>query len=149
VPFETVTEALVEDTLLQLERANLEDILLGETLVIRSDQATLRVTQTHHTATQLDTLEGGELSDVARTRDEDFGLGVGEGDATGGVACVEEWDHLEAVVDETVACGFGAGVGASPVGSFAGEDTDPLVTELLVCAEQVTDLATTGSLYKM
>ena len=41
MPLETLTLGLAQNTLLELELANLEDILLGETNIVASDQATL------------------------------------------------------------------------------------------------------------
>ena len=86
------------------------------------------------------------MSNVSRAGDEDFGLGVGEGDTARDVAGVHVGDHLEAVVDQTVTGGFGASVGTSPGWTLAGEDTDPFVAELLVGTEEETDFATSSSL---
>jgi len=146
VPLETLALDLAQDTLLQLEGANLEDILFGEAGLVGSDQATLRVAQAHHTSTEFDDLEGRELGDVAGTGDENFGLRVGEGDTARSMARVEVRDHLLAVVDQAVSGGFRASVGASPGWALTSEDTDPLIAELLVRSEKEANLATSGSL---
>lgn len=146
MPLETLTLGLAQDALLQLEGANLEDILLGETGLVASDQTALRVAHAEHAGTEFDDLESGVLSDVAGTGDEDLSLGVGEGNTARGVTWVQEWNHLLAVVDQAVSGGFGASVGTSPGWALAGEDTNPLVAELLVGSEKETDLATSGTL---
>lgn len=55
-------------------------------------------------------------------------------------------NHLEAVVDETVACSLWTGVGTTPCRALSGKDTNPLIAKLLVSTEEVTDLATTSTL---
>lgn len=57
--------------------------------------------------------------------------------------CVDEMGatYVLDVVDEAVPGGLGADVGATPGEALAGEDTDPLVAELLVLAEHEGDLA--------
>ena len=146
MPLETLALNLVQDTLLELEGANLEDILLGETSLVGGDQTALRVAHTDHAGTEFDDLESGVLSDVAGTGDEDFGLRVGEGDTARSVAWVQVWNHLLAVVDQAVSGGFGTSVGPSPGWTLASEDTNPLVAELLVGSEKETDLATSSAL---
>jgi hypothetical protein len=135
MPLETFALDLAQDTLLQLEGSNLKDILLGEASLVASDQATLRVAHAEHASTELDDFESGELSDVARSGDEDFGLGVGEGNTTRGVAWVQVGYHLLTIVDQAVSSCFGAGVGTSPGWTFAGEDTNPFVAKLLIGSE--------------
>lgn len=146
MPFETFALGLAQDTLLELELTNLEDVLFGEAGLVAGDQTTLRVTQTHDAGTELDDLEGSELGDVSGAGDENLGLGVLEGDTTRDVTRVHVGDHLEAVVDETVTSGFGTSVGSTPCWALAGEDTNPLIAELLVGTEEETNLATSGSL---
>jgi hypothetical protein len=146
VPLKTFALDLAQDTLLQLEGSNLEDIFPGEASLVASDQATLRVTHAEHASTEFDDFESSELSDVARSGDEDFGLGIGEGNTTRGEAWVQVGDHLLAIVDQAVSSGFGASVGPSPGWTFAGEDTNPFVAEFLVGSEHETNFATSGTL---
>lgn len=147
VPFETFTGGLVKDALLQLEFGNLEDIFFCEAFLVAGNQTTLRVTQTHHSGTEFDDLESGELCDVSGSRDKDLGLGVGEGDTIGGVVGVQMRDHFQAVIDQSITGGLWTSVGTSPRRALAGEYTDPLVTELLVSTEEEANFASAGSLY--
>jgi hypothetical protein len=55
-------------------------------------------------------------------------------------------DHLEAVVDETVASSFRTGIGTTPCRALSGKDTNPFIAKLLVSTEEETDLATTSTL---
>lgn len=146
MPLETFPDGSVQDALLQLEFADLQDVLPGEALFVRRDQRTLRVAQAHDPSTELEDLESGELGDVSRTGDEDLGLRVGEGDTARDVGGVDVGDHLEAVVDETIACGLGPDVGTPPCRALAGKDAHPLVAELLISPEEEADLATAGTL---
>jgi len=114
MPLETLALDLAQDALLELEGANLEDILLSEASLVAGDQTALRVAHTEHASTEFDDLESGVLSDVAGTGDEDLSLGVGKGDTTRSVTWVQVWDHLLAVVDQAVSGGFGTSVGPSP-----------------------------------
>jgi hypothetical protein len=58
---------------------------------------------------------------------------------------VDVGDHFEAVVDETVTGGFRTSIGTAPCWALSGKDTDPLIAELLVSTEEVTNLATTSA----
>ena len=86
------------------------------------------------------------MSDVSGSGDENPSLGVGEGDAARDVRGVDVWDHLETVVDETVTGSFRTSIGTTPCRALSGKDTNPLIAELLVSTEEVTDLATTSAL---
>lgn len=113
------------------------DLLGGEgALLAVEDEGTLRVGQGDDGTAELDDLEGGVLGDVA---------GAGDGDALAGEGLLTAGgvlDHVLGVVDDTVAGGLGTDERATPAAAFAGEDTLPLVADLLVLAEHEANLAT-------
>lgn len=119
-----------------LDLGDLSDLLGGKASVGGGDERTLGVGQGDNGTAELDDLEGGVLGDVA---------GAGDDDALaleGLLAAGDVLDHVLDVVDETVAGGFGADEGTTPAATLTGEDTLPLVADLLVLAEHETDLAT-------
>lgn len=121
---------------LDLDGGNGVDLLDGEgALLTVEDEGTLGVGEGDDGTAELDDLEGGVLGDVS---------GAGDGNAlageglltTGGVL-----DHVVDVVDETVAGSLGTDEGTTPAAALAGENTLPLVADLLVLAEHEANLA--------
>ena len=121
---------------LDLDLSDGVDLLSGEgALLAVQDESTLGVGEGDDGATELDDLESGVLGDVS---------GTGDGDALtseGFLAAGGVLDHVLDVVDDTVAGGLGADEGTTPAATLTGEDTLPLVADLLVLAEHETNLA--------
>lgn len=121
---------------LDLDGGDLVDFLGGEgALLAVKDESTLGIGEGDDGAAQLNDLQGGVLGDVA---------GAGDGDALAGeglLAAGGVLDHVLGVVGDTVAGGLGTDERTTPAAALAGEDTLPLVADLLVLAEHEADLA--------
>ena len=120
---------------LNLDGGDGVDLLGSErALLAVEDESTLGVGQRDDGTAELDGLQGGVLGDVA---------GAGDGDALAGeglLAAGGVLDHVVNVVDDTVAGGLGADERATPAAALTGENTLPLVADLLVLAEHEADL---------
>lgn len=113
------------------------DVLGGETGVVVSDEGTGRVGEGEDDTSKLNDLQGGVLSDVSGTGNEDsLSLPVG---------VVEVLQHLSDVVDQTETGSFGSDEGSTPRSTFTSEDTGKLVSDLLVGTEHVTNLSSSSS----
>jgi len=120
---------------LNLDGGDGVDLLGGErALLAVEDEGTLRVGQGDDGTAELDDLQGSVLGDVAGTGDADALAGE-RLLAVGGVL-----DHVLDVVDDTVAGGLGTDERAAPAAALTGENTLPLVADLLVLAEHEADL---------
>lgn len=117
-----------------LDLGDLGDLLGSEASLTRGDQSALGVRQGEDGTAELDDLEGSVLGDVARARDGDT-LAL-----EGLLAARDVLDHVLDVVDQTVTGGLGTDERTTPAATLTGEDTLPLVADLLVLAEHVTDL---------
>lgn len=121
---------------LNLDLGNGVDLLDGEgALLAVEDEGTLGVGEGDNGAAELDDLKSGVLGDVS---------GAGDGDALAGeglLAAGGVLNHVLDVVDDTVAGSLGADEGTAPAAALTGENTLPLVADLLVLAEHEANLA--------
>ena len=125
---------------LDLDGGDLVDLLGGEaTLLTVEDESTLGVGEGDDGAAQLDDLQSGVLGNVT---------GTGDGNALaseGLLALGGVLDHVVDVVDDTVTGGLGTDERTTPAAALTGENTLPLVADLLVLAEHETDLTTSDT----
>ena len=121
---------------LDLDGGDGVDLLGSERTVLTLEhEGTLGIGEGDDGTAELDDLQGSVLGDVA---------GSGDGDALAGeglLAAAGVLDHVLGVVDDTVAGGLGADERTTPAAALTGEDTFPLVADLLVLAEHEADLA--------
>lgn len=121
---------------LDLDLGNGVDLLDGEgALLAVDDESTLGVGEGDDGTAELDDLKSGVLGDVSGAGDSDALAGEGVL-AAGGVL-----DHVLNVVDDTVTGGLGADERTTPAATLTGENTLPLVADLLVLAEHEANLA--------
>lgn len=120
---------------LDLDGGDLVDLLWGEGALLRvEEESTLGVGERDDGATKLNDLQSGVLGDVA-------GSGDGNTLASEGLLATRGvLDHVLNVVDNTVASGLGADQRTTPATALTGENTLPLVADLLVLAEHEADL---------
>jgi hypothetical protein len=121
---------------LDLDLGDSVDLLGGERAFLTvEDEGTLGVREGDDGAAELNDLQGSVLGDVT---------GAGDGDALAGeglLAAGGMLDHVVDVVDKTVTGGLGADERTTPAAALTGENTLPLVADLLVLAEHEANLA--------
>lgn len=121
---------------LDLDIGNGVDLVGGEgALLAVDDESTLGVGKGDDGTAELDDLKSGVLGDVS---------GAGDGNALAGegvLAAGGVLDHVLNVVDDTVAGGLRADERTTPAATLTGENTLPLVADLLVLAEHEANLA--------
>lgn len=121
---------------LDLDLGNGVDLLDGEgALLAVDDESTLGVGEGDDGTAELDDLKSGVLGNVS---------GAGDGNALAGegvLAAGGVLDHVLNVVDNTVSGGLGADERTTPAATLTGENTLPLVADLLVLAEHEANLA--------
>lgn len=128
-----------ESLALELEGGDVLNIVRGEALLTLGDESALGVGQGDDGAAELDDLESSVLSDVAGSGQSNA-LALERLLTTAGVC-----DHVLNVVDETVTGGLRTDERSTPCATLAGKNTLPAVALSPVCAEEVSNLASTNA----